>query len=86
VDAPTIVYVPRHHYPNGFDIVATSGEFYWESHRQLLQWRPDPMKPDNLIIICPPDAFDKNVMKDSKRVQKLIPLARHRKTISPFVQ
>jgi hypothetical protein len=54
VDAARVIYVPRHHYPDGFDILATSSEFYWEGQRQLLQWRPDATKTENLIIICPP--------------------------------
>lgn len=40
VDAPTVVFVPRVHYPNGFEVRAEGRAFSWDDRRSLLLWQP----------------------------------------------
>jgi hypothetical protein len=44
IDAPTVVYVPRVHYPDGPKATASSGDTTYDAATQLLTWT------------CPPDA------------------------------
>ncbi len=63
VDAPTIIYVPRDiHYPNGFEVRATSGSIQWDAGNQLLYWLPDKAQVLNQIVIGPVDGFDLSIL------------------------
>ncbi|MGZ6965701.1 MAG: hypothetical protein ACXVKA_15965, partial [Acidimicrobiia bacterium] len=38
IDAPTVVYVPRLHYPDVPDVVVSAGETTYDPASQLLTW------------------------------------------------
>jgi hypothetical protein len=57
VAAPTVIFVPQLHYPNGFEVWATSAEVAWDGERQLLYWYPNPGEPSNQVLIHPPEGF-----------------------------
>ncbi len=65
VAAPTVIYVPAEmHYPNGFEVRATSPDIAWDAERQLLFWKPDPNATEHQIMISPRHAFKQSVLPE----------------------
>jgi len=71
VDAPTVIFVPLScHYPNGFEVRATTPEssITWNESEQLLYWHPDKsLPPDqpNKLIISPIHGLRRGVLPDA---------------------
>jgi Cellulase (glycosyl hydrolase family 5)/Glycoside hydrolase family 5 C-terminal domain len=79
--AATVIFIPDIQYPKGFEVHATSAALSWDHPRQILQWFPDPTQKWNLIVICPPNAFNAKMLP--LRVQELLPSAPRREIFRP---
>ena len=42
IDAPTVVFVPRVHYPDGPTVIVSTGETTYDPATQLLTWFTPP--------------------------------------------
>lgn len=64
VDAPTVVFVPRRrHFGASFDVRASTRDtLEWNDARQLLVWKPDKSKDQNLLVISPAGGFRSNAL------------------------
>jgi hypothetical protein len=73
VDAPTVIYVPMScHYPDGFEIRATTSEsaITWNESEQMLYWYPDKSTApaqSNKLIISPIDGVKGSALPDPIR-------------------
>ena len=52
--APTEIYVPRLHYPNGYRVEVSDGSFQQLTQEQLLVYRHDPGRTVHRLHIAPP--------------------------------
>jgi hypothetical protein len=91
VDAPTVIFVPLScHYPDGFEIRATTSEstITWNESEQMLYWYPDKsVAPDgsNKLIISPIDGVKSSALPDQVQdltLQKPVMVVRNDKKIA----
>jgi hypothetical protein len=84
VPAPTVIYVPDlFHYPDGFEVRATSSDLRWDTARHLLYWNPEQGDTDHQVILCKPGAFRRAALPEESQRIPTLPFVRSR-DLKPF--